>query len=601
MLRIEVRFPLGVYHALSNARFGEPEWPPSPVRLIGALLAAAHEAPGAETDAARAVLQQLCASSPPVIAAPEMIGVGEQATDGRRAGADVVIALRGASRWAPRNHSDSEVKSSGISPRNLARERTEVHKGGVAIGDLPVEVRWEGLEMSETDRVLLGALLEEVTFLGTSRSPVIARLLDAALEGESASQGDGDREAASPDPASVPGAERVRGSTHIPLWEPGSGVGRGDADVRVPNALLLRAFDQRHDARRSTGKKPVTAGDHVPTVAMGNVVPYVLRSRRLVAEAAAPLDPRQWGDMIVLEIDPEGAHVPSPGRSRSGADRRDRTELRPKAGAGFLLARAFREALLGAYGAIGTPEEAPPVLYGHGDEPHAAIVPLPFVGSITRSSGPKDHELLHTIPADGIVRGIAVLLPHEDRLPDVALQAERVKQGLLRFVTGDRRWIDVPGAGRVFLRLPNPDRPLLQTLRDARYRRPSRVWETVLPVVHAHRRTAKGPRGLLRQVAADCAHVGLPEPLAVEVLERAPLGGAPDRLVPDRLVPPDWRGPLDGPRSHLRITFERPVLGPVILGRARHFGVGLCLPNIAQDVAASRTRPAAADATGAAA
>lgn len=562
MLRIEVRFPLGVYHALSNARFGEPEWPPSPVRLIGALLAAAHEAPGADTDAARALLQRLCAADPPVIVAPEVVGVGDPAVDGRRAGTDVVVALRGASRWAPRNHSDSEVKSSGLSPRNLGRERTEVHKGGVVIGDRPVEIRWEQAELPAEDRVLLAALLDELTFLGTSRSPVIARLIDGAVEDEA----DGAPTGANPT-----------------QWEPSAGVGRGDAGVRVPDARLIQAFDQRHDARRSTGKKPITAGEHVPTVAMGNVIPYFLRTGRLAAAAAAPLDPRQWGDMIVLEIDPEGAHLPSRGRAPRDSGRRDRTELLPKAAAGFLLARAFREALLGAYGAIGTPEEAPPVLRGHGDEPHAAIVPLPFVGTITKRSGPKGHEQLHAIPADGVVRGIALLLPHEHRLPDVALQAERVKQGLLRFVAGERRWIDIPGAGRVFLRLPSPDRPLLQTLRDARYRRPSRVWETVLPVVHAHRRTSKGPRGLLRQVAADCAHVGLPEPVAVEVLEHAPLGGAPDRLLPDRLVPPDWRGPLDGPRSHLRITFERPVVGPVILGRARHFGVGLCLPGLADD------------------
>lgn len=560
MLRIEVRFPLGVYHALSNARFGAPEWPPSPVRLIGALLAAAHEAPGADTDAARALLERLCAAAPPVIVAPELIDVGEAGTDGKRPGTEVVVALRGASRWAPRNHSDSEVKTNGLSPRNLARERTEVHKGGVAIGDRPVEIRWPDLDLGNDDRRLLDALLDELTFLGTSRSPVIARTVAAATNDDS------------------------------DQWEPsvGAGIGRGDAEVRVPNPGLLRAFDQRHDARRSTGTKPITASDHVPSVPMGNVIPYVLRSHRLAAEAADPFDPHQWGEILVLELDPgpETAEERRTERGRRAAGKAPQhSELRPKAAAGFLLARAFREALLGAYGPIGAADEAPPVLRGHGDEPHVAIVPLPFVGTIVKRSERKQNGQKmvqeHEIPADGIVRGIAILLPHEDRVPDVAAQTERVKQGLMRFVgVTDRRWVDVPHAGRVFLRLPNPNRPLLQTLRDARYRRASRVWETIVPVVHAHRRTSTGPRGLLRQVAADCRHVGLPEPVTVEVLEHAPLGGAPDRLWPDRLVPPDWRAPLNGPRSHLRITFERPVIGPLVLGRARHFGVGLCLPNL---------------------
>jgi len=45
------------------------------------------------------------------------------------------------------------------------------------------------------------------------------------------------------------------------------------------------------------------------------------------------------------------------------------------------------------------------------------------------------------------------------------------------------------------------------------------------------------------------------------------------------MIPTEWIGPLQGPRSHVRITFDRPVVGPVILGKASHFGVGLCLPN----------------------
>jgi CRISPR-associated protein Csb2 len=129
------------------------------------------------------------------------------------------------------------------------------------------------------------------------------------------------------------------------------------------------------------------------------------------------------------------------------------------------------------------------------------------------------------------------------------------------------------------IRLPNPNRPVLQTLREERYRTASRVWDSVVPVVHARRRTSTGPRGAYRQVAADCVFAGLPEPASVEILTEAPFGGAPSYLLPDRMIPADWTGPLQGPRSHVRITFDRPVIGPLLLGKARHFGVGLCLPN----------------------
>lgn len=512
MLRVRLRFPLGVYYALSPAAFGRVEWPPSPVRLIGALLAAAHEADGVDLAASRDLLDRLSGAGPPTIIAPRS-AVFDDDVDGR----NTVAEIRGPARWAPRNHGASEIKKSGLSPRNLARERTEVHKGGVIIGDQPVEIYWPALELTPVEMDTFRCLLAEVTFLGTSRSPVVAELLTS-------------------DP---PDDEPQR------TWEPAAGAFDGTA-VRVPDGGLLQAFDTRHAARRTTGRAPIERADHVPTLALGRLVPYVRRDRREAAETAQPFDPCHWGDMLVLQVDDANS------------------ELRVNASATYLVARAFRDALLAAYAPAGSPGDAPAVLRGHGDEPHAALVPLPFVG--------------HRMAADGLVRGVAVLLPHESRLADVPEQRVAVEQGLLRLLGSDRSVMAIPGAGRLGLRLPGPGRPLLWTLREARYRAPSRVWETVTPVVHARRRTSTGPRGLERQIAADCAHVGLPAPSAIEVLSGPPLAGAPARLIPDHAVPEAWRASLRGPRSHLRLTFDRPIAGPVILGRARHFGVGLCLP-----------------------
>lgn len=544
MLRVEIRFPLGVYYALSSASFGRPEWPPSPVRLVGALLAAAHETPSADTDASRRVLQAICTADAPTVFAPEMVDVNEDAPhDDARPGVDPVVGFRGPSRWAPRNHSDSELKKSGLSTRNLARDRAEVHKGGVAIGDQAIEIRWANLELSPEDLAVLRSLADEVTFLGTSRSPAIVSVsVDA------------------------PNVERED------AWEPADAGSRGDTGIRVPDGGLLRAFDQRHEARKSTPKRPVSPADQVPSTAMGRTTPYRRRAQWLAQIAGTPIDPRRWGDMIVVEIDPA------------------KSQMRPKASAAFLVARAFRQALLGNFGAVGTPDEAPPILRGRDDEPHAAFVPLPFVGTITtKGKRPDGEEDVRQVAADGIIRGIAVLLPHEDLVPDVAEQRMRVEAGLLRML-GDPTFAvpmptDLPAAVQdrqnrlLAIRLPNPNRPLMQTLREERYRAASRVWDTVVPIVHARRRTSTGPRGVYRQVAADCAFAGLPEPARVEILSEAPFGGAPSYLLPDRMIPVDWIGPLQGPRSHVRITFDRPVVGPLLLGKARHFGVGLCLPN----------------------
>src|ERR1700689_4678812 len=95
MLRIWIRFPLGVYNALS-ANDGA-EWPPSPLRLVGALLAAAHARHGADTTTDRTLIQRICEAPAPLVVAPDSVAVGEPIEEGE------VVRLRGVTRWAPRN------------------------------------------------------------------------------------------------------------------------------------------------------------------------------------------------------------------------------------------------------------------------------------------------------------------------------------------------------------------------------------------------------------------------------------------------------------------------------------------------------------------
>lgn len=535
MLRIEVRFPLGVYHALSTESFGSAEWPPSPVRLVGALLAAAHESDAVDTDAGRQVLRQICATVPPELIAPPIGSPLD--SDAPEAGA--VTQLRGASRWAPRNKEGPELKKKGISFRNIAGDQTEVFKGGTVIGDRPVEIRWPELELDPEQLDVLRLMTEEVTFLGTSRSPAVVTVSTDPPEGEEDSS----------------------------VWKPTSGFGFDGTEVRVPTPDLLDSFDRRHDARRSTGKKPVQSSGHVPNAALGSTLPYLTADRIDSLFTEGVQEQTHWGDMLILELD-------------MGANG-GKSELWPGASASYLVARAFRSALLNVYGPVGTPDEAPSVLRGHGAEPHVAMVPLPHVGVVAArtSEGPDGEIRREPIAADGLIRGIAVVLPHESRVPDVLEQRLRVEDGLRRFVMGeDRESIRVPGAGRLWLKLLPPDRNPLKTLQEPVYTEPSHVWETVTPVIHARRRTSTGPRGIARQIAADCEFAGLPEPIQIEVLKNAPLAGAPDMPLSPRAVPPAWRSSMTGPHSHLRLTFAQRVEGPVLLGRASHFGLGLCRP-----------------------
>lgn len=505
MLRITVRFPLGVYHGQAAQSAEEPEWPPSPLRLVGALLAAAHERPGADPEPDRALIARLCETSPPAIEAPESVAVGEPIDDALARGAEAV-RLRGATRWAPRNYVDR-----ALSPRNLGRERAAVSKAGVAIGDRPVHFQWPELTLDRPELDRLRGLAGDVAFLGTSRSPVLVEVSD------------------------VPASE-AHGA-----WEPlaGGGAFGSGVDVRVPDRNTIGAFDLRQEARRAANGK-LQGGGMVPQVAIGRRIAY--RHTREVDEQ--DIDPRWWGDAIVLAVD------------------RDRSELRPKAPAAYLLARAVRVALLGAYGEAGGDDEAPPILIGRGSEPHCAIVPLPFVWG--------EH-------ADGTILGVAIVLPHEARVPDLAAQRVRLEAGLRRLIEGEGRFAQIPGAGRVWLQQPDPLAARRVTLRFPRYAAASHCWVSVTPVVHSRWRKG-GAAGLLRQLEADCAHVGLPAPSEVELLRGPGRPGGAFRLKGTDRMPAEWRASLTGQTDHIRLTFPERVRGPILLGRARHFGGGLFVP-----------------------
>lgn len=512
MIALRLQFPLGVYHALGVEHRRDasprPEWPPSSVRLVGALLAAAHEVPSDDIAADRAVLERLCAASPPTLRAPIALPFDEvhlrSETDRNL---PAVAELRGASRWAPRNPALSELKE--LSPRVIGRKRTEVDKGGVAVGDLPVLIIWPGVDLDDDEHGRLRRMASNVAWLGTSRSPVIVTLH-----------------------ADV-GVERTEW-TPLP-WT----ADLADAQLRVPTADLLRRFDTAHETRRSTSGGLVSSG-HLRPAHGGRLAPYALGDR----PPEGTFDPEHWGAMVVVAL-------------------ADDNTLRPRTPATYLAARAFRTALMDTFDERGQAGDAPPVLHGHGGVPHLAVVPLPFVG----------HE-----HADGVIRGFMLVFPHRARLENVSEQQRAIETALVRFLPGSdpQREIVVPDAGRLRLRQVDRRTDNLLALSTPRYSRSARVWETVTPVVHS--RWQKRGRAIEQQVIEDCAHVGLPEPSRIELLRGSAVTGGAGRLLPAHQVPPDWRRSLQGPTSHLRLEFEREIRGPILLGRARHFGVGLCVP-----------------------
>lgn len=502
MVAVTLEFPLGVYHAQSAFSQTQAEWPPSPLRLVGALLAAVHgRGDDEDRGADRALVQRLCEQPSPEISAPPL----ERAVSARHETpqGSVVREVRGPTRWVPRNY---------FGPHG--RTQAEASKVGVAVGDHVLRFVWPDLDLTDADRVRLQSMLEDMSFLGTSRSPVVAYLAESNC---------------------VHDEER---------WIPAPAGAPHTTPVRVPNSSTIAMFDARHELRRATKDRPEKAG-LVPAFSIGGEAAYAFGPDLL--SLSRLIDPGQWDDAIVIAID------------------REQSDALPKTAASYLLARAFRVALLSAFGDVGESQEAPPILTGRDAEPHCSIVPLADIWN--------KH-------ASGNILGVALVFPSEARVPDLAAQRVRVEWGLGRLVTGmgsGSRYVRVPSVGHVHLRIPEPSDAYRRTLDFTTYSRPSRRWASATSIVHSRWRKG-GQDGLHEQVATDCRHVGLPEPISVKRLRSSKFPGAASAPITGDRVPRSWRPLLGGPRSHVEITFADPVSGPIVLGKARHFGLGLMIP-----------------------
>ena len=198
---------------------------------------------------------------------------------------------------------------------------------------------------------------------------------------------------------------------------------------------------------------------------------------------------------------------------------------------------------------------------GPSAEPHLALVPLPFVGSRY---------------ADGRIMGLGLVLPRQLGPQQVGGCLEPILRhadtGLprddLRLFDGE--WF---ACGVELETRENPPASLLPGSWTAS----SRVWASVTPVVL--NRHFDGDDKLVRAVESvqgACEHTGLPRPQHVLLHPVSLVEG-----VPHSREFPQLTRKRDGGRqrhTHAVITFEKPVVGPVLIGAGRFRGYGLCRP-----------------------
>jgi CRISPR-associated protein Csb2 len=199
------------------------------------------------------------------------------------------------------------------------------------------------------------------------------------------------------------------------------------------------------------------------------------------------------------------------------------------------------------------------LVLGRGHHPHCAFVALPDVG----------FEY-----SDGHLLGFAVLVPKafegEDRRA-VFLALARLEKQL-----EEQKVLRIGDAGEFTVEPVGEDASAARGLREATWCRPSRVWESVTPVLFD--RYPKAEKVSLSAgdiIAGSCTLVGLPVPEVVSVGKFSSFTGVPPA---DPKFFPLKDAQAGRYAAHVTVEFKEEVKGPVVLGAGRHYGLGLMRP-----------------------
>lgn len=215
--------------------------------------------------------------------------------------------------------------------------------------------------------------------------------------------------------------------------------------------------------------------------------------------------------------------------------------------ASLTFTEALRSAVIGLGAAQGLLVSE---VHGHADGPHCAYLPLPFAG--------WTH-------GTGFIMGAAIALPSGTGFA--------VRQKIYRTCAGLTQ-VDVPAFGYWQPGPVGSEAPV--TLRASTWVGPATAWATITPVVLKHRPSIKFQRPLEQMIGDYCLAAGLPRPVEVRAGRHPFLPNVPpayDFRLRRKAIEPEERF-----AAHALLRFDQPVKGPVLLGKLRHFGLGLLRP-----------------------
>lgn len=161
--------------------------------------------------------------------------------------------------------------------------------------------------------------------------------------------------------------------------------------------------------------------------------------------------------------------------------------------------------------------------------------------------------------SDGRIIGAAVAAPPEASPQELGMLREALSEiDSLRIQDGRK----IP--------IEHSRRHRAATRRQS-WTREARAWTTSFPAV-----SDRHQRVDAETIRRLCVHAGLPEPSVVAVQRQPFFRGAVD-LHPSEVQVPGHK-PNTKPYTHVRLEFDEPVEGPVVLGSLRTMSLGLCIP-----------------------
>jgi CRISPR-associated protein Csb2 len=231
------------------------------------------------------------------------------------------------------------------------------------------------------------------------------------------------------------------------------------------------------------------------------------------------------------------------------------------------LAEAFRASLFAAAKEVGV---SPEFIHGHHDKGrnHVFIAPLPSIGN-RHADGRIRRIMLFGVPEEGERRDVDLVLRqfafsklnHGGK--HAVLVPEDTYSGVANaYVSSATQWQTVTP-----LMLPNPE------LRS----REGHLWKSRQKLSKEDRQalTDKLQSRRVAMVKRMLSNAGL-TPAAVAV-SQAPFGSV--ETPAGKFVVPDGRKKyLKNTLCHVSVEFAEPVTGPLVLGRGKHFGLGLFAP-----------------------